>query len=131
MIFVQELQTRQGFSLRTPHTERRIELNEGYTGYFLKRMNSPSNNSPHHNVFEIDKTSWLRFETPQKVLEEKGAETVKLWATTSEQTSFTALRAISAAGKRLSFRIPVKGKCMGTRANLERMQQHSDSGWTS
>jgi hypothetical protein len=93
-------------------------------------MNRPSNNS----LYLITSSRETRpvgavFDTPQRVLEEKGAETVKLRARTNGKTSFTALRAIFGAGKRLSFWIPAKEERMNARANVELTPQHSDGGW--
>jgi hypothetical protein len=50
------------------------------------------------------------FEAPQKVLAEKGAETVKLSAPTSEKTSFTALGTIFASEQKLPLWVLAKGK---------------------
>jgi hypothetical protein len=38
--FLHYFQTRQGLSLRTPHKERRPELDESYAASFLERLNS-------------------------------------------------------------------------------------------
>jgi hypothetical protein len=133
--FLHDFQTRQGLSLRTPHKEWRAELDESYAAYFLERLNSPSNDYPPDKVFNMDETCWRLFEAPQKVLAEKGAETVKLLARTSEKTSFTALGTISASGQKLPLWVLAKGKT----PRLERkfgahpgvILRHTDSGWAT
>jgi hypothetical protein len=71
--FLHGFQTRQGLSLRTPHKERRAELDESYAANLLERLNRLSNDYPLDKVFNMDETCWRLFEAPQKVLAEKGA----------------------------------------------------------
>jgi hypothetical protein len=118
--FLHDFQARQGLSLRTPHKERRAELDESYAAYFLERLNSLSDDYPPDKVLNIDETYWRLVEASQKVLAKKGAETVKLRAPTSEKTSFTALGTISASGQKLSLWVLAKGKNSSIRAQIWR-----------
>jgi hypothetical protein len=71
--FVHDTQTHQGLSLRTPHQESRTALNESYATYFLNQLNDRANDYPPYLVFNMDETCWQLFESPRKVLAEKGA----------------------------------------------------------
>jgi hypothetical protein len=51
----------------------------------------------------MDETCWRPFETPRKVVAEKGCDTIRLESITGEKASFTALGAISSAGEKLPF----------------------------
>jgi hypothetical protein len=104
------MEARQGLSLRTPHQERRTTLDDRHAAFFLDRLNSLSNDYPPDLVFNMDETCWRLFETPKKVLAEKGTETVKLRSATSDKTSFTAPGTISASGRKLPLRVLAKGK---------------------
>jgi hypothetical protein len=121
------MQDRQSLSLRTPHRERRTELDEAYATYFLHRLDTLPNDYPPDLVFNMDETCWRLFETPRKVLAEKGTETVKLAAKTSEKTSFTALGAISAAGQRLPLWVLAKGAPSDPSGNTA----CTESGWAT
>jgi hypothetical protein len=129
------MERRQGLSLRTPHKERRTTLDEEYAAYFLRRLDTLSNDYPPDLVFNMDETCWRLFEAPRKVLAEKGTEIVKLAGTSSEKTSFTALGGISAAGDKLPLWILAKGKTprsegkFGTHSNV--ILRHTDSGWAT
>jgi hypothetical protein len=92
---------RQGLALRRLHYERRSALDETSVDYFPGRLNSLLNNSPLERIFNMDETCWRLFETPRKVLAEKGSDTVNLESTTGEKVSFTALGAISCASQKL------------------------------
>jgi hypothetical protein len=133
--FLHDLEKRQSLSLRTPHQERRTVLDEDYATYFLGRLDSLSNDYPPDLVFNMDETCWRLFEGPQKVLAEKGSETVKLASRTGEKTSFTALGAISAAGQKLHLWVLAKGttrRCerkFGTHPDI--IVRHTDSGWST
>jgi hypothetical protein len=133
--FLHEFQTRQGLSLRTPHKERRAELDESYAAYFLERLNRLSNDYRPDKVFNMDETCWRLFEASQKVLAEKGAETVKLRAPKSKKTSFSALGAISTSGQRLPLWVLAKGKTPRSErkfgAHPGFILQHTDSGWAT
>jgi hypothetical protein len=110
-------------------------LAESYAADFLERLNSLSNDYPPDKFFNMDETCWRLFEAPQKVLAEKGAETVKLRAPTSEKTSFTAFGTISASGQKLPIWVLAKGKTprpepkFGAHPGV--ILQHTDSGWAT
>jgi hypothetical protein len=93
-------------------------LNESYAAYFLERLNSLSIDYPPDKVFNMDETCWRLFEELRKVLADKGAETVKQRAPTSEKTSFTALGTISASGQKLPFWVLAEEKLLDPSANL-------------
>jgi hypothetical protein len=133
--FMRDMETRQGLSLRTPHQERRTCLNQDYAASFLDRLNNIHSDYPPELVFNMDETCWRLFETPRKVLAEKGAETVKLQSKTSKKISFTALGAIPAIGEKLPLWVVAKGKTQrseqkfGTHPDV--FFQHTDSGWAT
>jgi hypothetical protein len=106
-----------------------------YSTYFLERLNRLSNDYPPDKVFIMDESCWRIFEAPQKVPAEKGAETVKLRAPTSEKTFFTVLGATSACGKKLPIWALVKGKTHRSErkfgAHPGVILQHMDSGWAT
>ena len=133
--FLRDMEKRQGLSLRSPHHERRTALDEDYSAYFLRRLDTLSNNYPPDLVFNMDETCWRLFEAPKKVLAEKGAETVKLSSRTSEKTSFTALGAISAAGDKLPLWVLAKGKTRRCEHKFGNHQdiliRHTESGWAT
>jgi hypothetical protein len=52
-------------------------------------------------IFNANETWWRLYETPHRVLVEKGPEIVKIKSTPSETLSFTALGIISVKGDKL------------------------------
>lgn len=133
--FLRGLERRQQLSLRTPHKERRTIVDENVATYFLNRLNSLSDDYPPDMVFNMDETCWRLFESPRKVLAEKGTETVKLCSKSGEKTSFTALGAISAAGQKLPLWVLAKGRTQRSErkfgAHEDVVVHHSTSGWAT
>jgi hypothetical protein len=133
--FLRDLEARQGLSLRAPHQEGRTTLDELVVASFLGRLNSLSNYYPPDLVFNMDDTCWRLFETPKKVLAEKGTETVTLRSSTSDKTSFTALGTISAAGRKLPLCVLSKGKTPRCERKFGEHPDvcihHTDSGWAT
>jgi hypothetical protein len=99
------------------------------------RLNSLSNDYPPDKVFNMDEACWRLFEALQKGLAEKGAETVKLPAPTSEKAFFTALGAISASEQKPPLWVLAKGKTPRSErkfgAHPGVILQHTDSGWAT
>jgi hypothetical protein len=58
----------------------------------------------------MNETEWLPFENSRKVPVGRGTETVKLRLKSIEKTSFTALGAISAAGREFPLWVLAKGR---------------------
>jgi hypothetical protein len=133
--FLHDMENRQGLALRTPHRERRTHLDEDYAAYFLGRLNDLSNDYPPDLVYNMDETCWRLYETPRKVLAEKGAETVKLQAAVSEKTSFAALGAISVAGSKLPLWVVAKGTTQRCEEKFghhpEVIFRHTNKGWAT
>jgi hypothetical protein len=127
--------TRQGFSLRTPHPERRTPINEGYASHFLQRLNEARREYPLDHIFNFDETCWKRFLGPKRVLAEKGTEGVKLKSEKGEKESYTGYGCISAAGNKLPFWILAKGKTdlchRKFKAPDDVIIRHTQNGWTN
>jgi hypothetical protein len=64
--------------MRKPHAEKGTTTDIDYATYFRARMNAvPEDYSP-ELVFNMDETCGCLYETPRRVLDEKGKEAVKL-----------------------------------------------------
>jgi hypothetical protein len=86
-------------------------------------------------VFNMDETCCQLSESPRKVLAENGTETIKLHSKSSEKTPFTALGAISAAGRELHFGCLQKGRIQRCErkpgANPDVVVHPTESGWAT
>jgi hypothetical protein len=107
-VFPPGFERHQVRSLRTPHHKRHSALDEIYADYFVRKLNSLSNDYPPELIFNMDEACWPLFEAPPKDLAEKGWDIVKLESTTGEKTSFTALGAISRANQKLPLCVLAK-----------------------
>jgi hypothetical protein len=95
--FLSDFQNKWNLSLRKPHPERRVDVDQEYVKSFLERLESCKESYPPERVLNFDETNWKLIYEPSKILAEKGVETVKLMLNRSEKQSFTAFGAISAA----------------------------------
>jgi hypothetical protein len=78
-----------------------MTIDTEYATYFRATMNALPEDYPPELVFDMDETRWRFYESPRRVLEEKGKETVKLRSSKSEKISFTAFGAITCSGDEL------------------------------
>jgi hypothetical protein len=90
--------------------------------------------APEH-IFNFDETCWKRLLGPNKVLAEKGTESVKLKTVKGEKESYTASGSTSAAGTKMPFWILAKGKTdlCHTKVNArdDVMVRHTQSAGTN
>jgi hypothetical protein len=78
---------RQEFPLRARHPEWRTSINKEDTPCFLHRLKTAKQEYPVYRIFNFDQTSWKRYLGTNKVLSQKGIETVKLYLRRGGQAS--------------------------------------------
>jgi hypothetical protein len=83
--FLYGFENRWHISLRSPHLQRRCEIDEEYAKEFIERLNSCPQDYPPHRVFNFDETCWEIYNGPRRVLAEKGSESDKLIFSTGEK----------------------------------------------
>ena len=133
--FVKRFMDKFGLSFRKPHAEKRTKVDEKYTQLFLKRLSQIDKIYPLSRIVNCDETSWRLAQTPNLIIAEKGAETVKLIKDVNEKLSITALGTITAEGEKLPMWIVTKGttvrsfKKLGQHPSL--IYKHSKSGWVT
>jgi hypothetical protein len=64
---------RQHFSLRTPHPEHRISINQD-TEYFLEELEKAKLKYPPNRIFKFDETCWKRYLGIHQVLTDREAK---------------------------------------------------------
>jgi hypothetical protein len=94
---------RRVFSLRTAHPERRTPIDRDSAFHFLGRLNQAKREYPPEHILNFDETCWKRVLGPNKVLAEKGTESVKLKTAKGEKESYTADGCISAPATKMPF----------------------------
>jgi hypothetical protein len=133
--FVTNFMNRWNLGMRTPHAERRTDIDPDIADVFSNRLNDCKKDYPNERIYNFDETCWHIYMGPQKVIAEKGTETVKLRCRTGEKLSVTAFGTISASGDKLPLWVVTKGR---TSRSLSKFGDHegavfkfSESGWAT
>jgi hypothetical protein len=110
-------------------------MNEEYTADLLHRLNHAEQQHPANRVVDFDETCWKRHLGPEKVLAEKGSEAVKLKIVNGEKETDNGHGWISAAGEKLRFWIPARGKTDACHAKFKALDdvivRHTENGCTN
>jgi hypothetical protein len=126
---------RCGFCLGILHPERLTKIDQSIVTEFRNRLQSAKMRYPPNRIFKFDETSWKCYLGPQKVIAEKGTETVKLVTPRGEKESYTGYGCISADGTKLPFWILTKGKTERSHAKFGAVPgviiEHTPNGWTN
>ena len=133
--FIDSFMDRHRLRLYTPRHERRTRTDLTEEENFLFRVSELKEEYPLSRIYNADETSWRLYMYPKKVLEEKGASSVKLNSSNNEKLSVTAIGAINAEGAKLPLWVLRKGKtmrCVQKHDVFDDIIMHnSENGWST
>jgi hypothetical protein len=92
--------------LRIAHSEGRTEIDSAIAADFKAKLQSARGRYAAHRILKLDETSWRCYLAPSKVMAEKESPGLPR----GEKEWYTAYGCISAAGEKLPFSVPTKGK---------------------